>query len=224
MYATAGGSFVDRVVARWRASICPVDRVIAAVPAGSRVLDIGCGRGMLLVALALSGAAREGLGVDPSTRAIALARAVANKLRAVRGASDGMALCFAVGFAGDADSNDTFDVVTMVDVMHHLPRETRDKAISMAANALRDGGIFVYKDVCIKPWWRRAANRLHDLAMARQWIHEEPVEHVEAWARSAGFTLERSERIDMLWYGHELRVFRKVAADDRAQNESVTDA
>jgi hypothetical protein len=66
--------------------------------------------------------------------------------------------------------------------------------------------------MCDAPAWRAGLNRLHDLAIARQWINYVPVEHADRWATGCGFATERAEWIPMLWYGHELRVYRRPGA------------
>ena len=102
-----------------------------------------------------------------------------------------------------------FDVVAMIDVIHHVSRPEQEAVIRRACRKVRRGGLFLYKDMVERPWWRAAANRLHDLVLARQWIHYVPVKEVERWAEDEGLVLDRSELINRWWYGHELRVFRK---------------
>ncbi|MEZ6211359.1 MAG: hypothetical protein R3B46_08975 [Phycisphaerales bacterium] len=99
-------------------------------------------------------------------------------------------------------------MVSIVDVMHHLPKGIRRDVVKRALQ-VRAGRVFLYKDMCRRPLWRRGMNRMHDLVMARQWIDEEPIGNIEAWARAEGMELVRSERINRWWYGHDLRVFRR---------------
>jgi len=198
------GPIAVRMLQRHRHRIAPVARCAELVPAGSRVLDIGCGGGLLLACLASAGRIRSGLGIDSSRQAIEVARAAKARLQA--GAAP-------VEFEHRAVEHGLpdggFDAVCMVDVMHHIPAPAKRRAFHDALARVAEGGVFLYKDMCDAPAWRRGMNRLHDLVMARQWIDELPVELADAWAAEAGFVRETAEEHRMLWYGHELRVYRR---------------
>lgn len=103
----------------------------------------------------------------------------------------------------------TFDVVCLVDVLHHVPPPAQASAFREAASRVAEGGFLLYKDMCDAPFWRASLNRVHDLVMARQWIHYVPAESADRWASECGLTVQHAEWISMLWYGHELRVYRR---------------
>lgn len=186
---------------RYRPYICPFGRLLDETPRNARVLDVGCGGGLFLGLLASEGALRQGVGFDVSGKAIALAQGMAT--------SSGAPISFERIDAGDDWPDGPFDVVSLIDVMHHVPTKARRSVVEQAARRLRPEGLFLYKDMCDTPRWRASANRLHDLVLARQWITYCPVEDVVRWATASGLMLEDAETINMLWYGHELRVFRK---------------
>lgn len=173
------------------------------------MLDVGCGSGLFL-GLRAQVDCVNGIGFDTSEKAIRAANAMRQHQS---GASN---LRFLSIDAKDdwPGENGSFGVVSMVDVMHHLPQGIRREVIRRACARVAPGGVFLYKDMCIHPAWRRGMNRLHDLLMARQWIHEEPIGQVEAWAREEGMELVREDRINRWWYGHELRVFRKPSLSE----------
>jgi hypothetical protein len=56
------------------------------------------------------------------------------------------------------------------------------------------------------------ANRLQDLAVAREWINYIPVQAVEDWAASHGMRVVLREDMSRLWCGHELRVMIRESA------------
>lgn len=204
-FYTSGPAML-RTFQHWRPYICPFEKLIVHVPRNSTVLDIGCGSGLFLTFLAAAGRCRKGVGVDSSQPAIELAKRAAANLAKSGHNSDVAFLC------QDARQElpaGPFDVVSIVDVMHHVPPAAVDSVIGAAAARLGPGGILVYKDMRAEPLWRALANRLHDLVIARQWIHYCPIEKVERAAGSAGLKLCHGSEFDRLWYAHQLRVFQR---------------
>ncbi|MEM1109457.1 MAG: class I SAM-dependent methyltransferase [Planctomycetota bacterium] len=198
-----------RLTAKYRPLIAPIDQVVSRLAECRSVLDIGCGQGTLLLTLNAFGSAEEMRGIDSSASAIQTAARVASKAEA-------SGCTFECLDAADDWCFDPVEGVGMVDLMHHLPPEVRGDLIRKAAAQLRPGGVLVYKDMCRRPVWRMLLNRMHDLAMARQWIDEEPVANVIAWATEVGLELIEQRRINMFWYGHDLLVFRKPSGDSIA--------
>jgi 2-polyprenyl-3-methyl-5-hydroxy-6-metoxy-1,4-benzoquinol methylase len=200
VYTRSGGGFVLRLLQKYRPFICPFGALIDLVRPGASVLDVGCGGGLFLALLTHTGRLGSGVGFDSSAAAIATAQAAAlPNCRFLR-------LDAAEPWPAEPAR---FDVVSIIDVMHHVPPAHQREVIHTAALRIAPGGLLLYKDMCRKPLWRGWANRLHDLVLARQWIHYAPIEDVEQWAGDAGLRLEHSSKHNLLWYGHELRVFRK---------------
>lgn len=201
----ADGPWMIRRMQWYRPYICPLGALIAQVPSGSTVLDVGCGGGLFLALLHRSGKLQRGIGFDSSAPAIE----IANCMITAGGAEAQRALCIEHRAMEDPWPTELFDVVSLIDVMHHVPQTARLDLLQRLVACTRPGGRLIYKDMCRRPLWRAWANRLHDLALARQWIHYIPVELVESTLIDMGLQLVASEDINMLWYGHELRVFRK---------------
>ena len=103
-----------------------------------------------------------------------------------------------------------FDVVLLVDVLHHIPPAAQRDVFRMAAEKVAPGGRLIYKDMAARPRWRAAMNRLHDLVMARQWIHYVPIQSVEQRGAAEQMQLTHAQDVNMLWYRHELRVFTRA--------------
>jgi 2-polyprenyl-6-hydroxyphenyl methylase/3-demethylubiquinone-9 3-methyltransferase len=55
----------------------------------------------------------------------------------------------------DLPAGDTFDMVLLVDVLHHVPPAERTKLLALTAARLRPGGLLVVKD------WERGLNPAH---------------------------------------------------------------
>jgi 2-polyprenyl-6-hydroxyphenyl methylase/3-demethylubiquinone-9 3-methyltransferase len=98
--------------------------------AGKKVLDVGCGGGILSESLAGGGAMV--VAVDPSPASIRIAREHAH--------SAGLQIDYRVGFAEAMDFRDEFDAVFAVDVLEHV--EDLSASIFACARALKPGGFF----------------------------------------------------------------------------------
>ena len=198
---------LDRSRAQLRPFYCPLEELLERIPPRSDVLDIGCGLGVFVVALIASGRAQTAIGVDLDPAAIETANAAATM---VKSRFPDRRLDFQVASVVDDWPRGPFDVVSMIDVMHHLPVHLQRACFSAAAARVRPGGAFIYKDMCRSPWWRALANRATDLVVSRQWIHYVPARAIERWGADERLSLiERADFVRWAIYGHELFVFRK---------------
>ncbi len=98
--------------------------------AGRRVLDVGCGGGILAEDLCRAGAAV--VAVDPSTKTIEVARRHA--------ASLGLSIDYRVGFAEEMGFHQEFDCIFAVDVLEHVAH--LGKSLDGIARGLKAGGGF----------------------------------------------------------------------------------
>lgn len=106
----------------------------AGVTDGTVLVDLGCGRGEMLVAAVQAGASRA-VGVEYADAAVELAK----RTLATNGVEDRAELVH-----GDARSvpvgDGEADVVTMLDVVEHLTPQELDRALREALRILRPGG------------------------------------------------------------------------------------
>jgi 2-polyprenyl-3-methyl-5-hydroxy-6-metoxy-1,4-benzoquinol methylase len=184
-----------------RPYISPFDRLIECVPEGSSVLDVGCGAGLFLGLLAATGRRFSGVGFDASAGAIRAARAMAGRVKDLGFEAD---LRFEHLDVRAPWPRGPFQVVSIIDVMHHVPLPSRRSVLELARAALQPGGLLIYKDIGDRPRWRAFANCLHDLVMTREWVRYTPLCDVKSWASDLGVEPIGVERINRLWYGHDL--------------------
>lgn len=201
LYRTVSPIF--RMMQGLRPHICPFDKLIGYVPQGASVLDIGCGSGLFLALLASEQRIESGIGFDASAPAIKAALAMKEQLPA------GSPVQFIQLDVGKDWPEGQFDVVSLIDVLHHIPPKAQTEVLRQACAKVKPGGIFLYKDMAERPIWRATWNRVHDLILARQWIHYVPLRKVVQAASAEGLDVEVSESIATWAYAHELAVFRK---------------
>jgi len=196
----------SRMLTKLRPYYCPLQEIAASVPIDSEVFDIGCGSGLLVTFLVAAGRISKGAGVDSNARAIEAAMNVTRKLKAD--------LDFRACSAPSAWPQRHFDVVTMIDVMHHVPPTMQLTFFGEAVDRVKPGGVLLYKDMCLKPTWRALANRITDLASTQQWIHYVPIRTAVHWAKQAGLSItERRNFVRWYIFGHEMAMFQN---DNRA--------
>lgn len=200
------GPYLMRKMMHYRILICPFERLIPMVPAGASVLDVGCGAGLFLALLAGSARGVIGVGFDTSHRAIDVARRMTEQVR-LKGREANLRF-----FRLDVTEpwpEGLFDVVSLVDVLHHIPPAHQKSVVEQAVKKVKPGGVLLYKDMADKPAFHAWMNRLHDMVVAKQWIHYLPLHHVDEWAGELGLDLTHGESLTRFWYHHDLRVFRK---------------
>ena len=199
--AYSGAGLLQRVMIRYRPSICPPGPLYAHVPQGASVLDVGCGMGSHLITLSAMERISIGYGVDVSGKAIEQAKRAASYYPKA-------SLEFSAIDSIDDIPGRLFDVVMMIDVMHHVPAELRETTFLACVRRLRPGGTFIYKDMADKPKFHAIANRAHDLIIAGELIQYLPLETVLNWAELANLQLIERSEYRRLVYAHELLVFR----------------
>jgi 2-polyprenyl-3-methyl-5-hydroxy-6-metoxy-1,4-benzoquinol methylase len=202
-----------RTLQRCRPYICPFEKLVEYVRPGSSVLDIGCGAGLLLSLIAGLEVEFEGTGFDVSRRAIDAANIMRQRAAATFPKAK---LSFLQVGRDSCWPSGVFDTVFIVDVMHHIPPGSQREFLHHGISKVKPGGTLVYKDMCMRPWWKATANRLHDFVIARERISYVPIESVQRWASAQGMETIARRDDTRLWYGHELCVFRRSAADLQA--------
>ena len=188
-----------------RPRICPFGLILDTIAPDDSVFDIGCGSGFLLLAALKLRQAGQLVGVEVNSGLIEKARLATSAYD-----PDGqLSLQSAVTLDDWPDRQ--FDIVTMIDVIHHVPKPIQTEFVEAALARVKPGGKFVYKDMADSPLHLAWANRLHDLVLAKQWINYLPIERLTEICEANGFGLVEHSDVQTLWYGHEFRVFSKSA-------------
>ena len=124
---------------RWR--LCPFETVESHVPRKGRILDFGCGYGMLSNFLALKSPDRRVLGIDLNQARIEVAK------RSSKGHPE---VSFQLGDVQDFQGI-PFDAVVMTDVLHHIDEDNVRVLLRIIRSCLSDHGTLVVLDVDRSP-------------------------------------------------------------------------
>jgi len=151
-------------------------RVMVWIPEGARVVDVGCGAGSFLRIAMEERGVRSGLGVDRDRRRIMVARR----------AKPVMGLEFAWREDGGVGVVSTADVVTVIDVVHHVPAVEQGEFLARVMMALRPGARLIVRDIEPTPWWRAWAARVTDWLSTGTRPAFVPGAEVVAWVRASG--------------------------------------
>ena len=177
-------SILPFIALRWL--LTPYLKIASTLPATGKIIDLGCGHGLMAYALAQESPGREILGIDHDSQRIACAK------RAFHGKSQ---LQFFVGDLRDFLKESHEGIIAM-DVLHYLNEDNQRNMMQTAFANLSSNGLFVFRDVDIENGilsrWARAQEKI----MTRIGFTKATELHFQtraAWtqmAEQAGFTVE----------------------------------
>ena len=177
--------------------ICPFDKFIFQVPKNQSIFDVGCGNGAFLFLLATFREPKKLYGVDVSENNLSIVKNIFpnTKYNKVNNISDW--------------PKENFNVITVIDVLHHIKPEEQHEFINKILNKIKPGGTLIIKDMSTKPWYFAIMNTIHDLIFANQLIHYFPFNELIQIIKKNGFEIKEINSKILLWYSHEWVVAKK---------------
>jgi len=190
-YAPCPASARMRVLGRY--VLCPFASLLGVFPPTGRILDIGCGDGLLLLLLSLEddSRARGYVGIDVDEHKIANARRarIANTDFRIQDVSMVPA--------------ETFDCVSIIDVLYLLPISRWDDFLRQSMRALRRDGLLIVKEVTNTPCWKYWIGYLEELLAIKlirmthgDTPHLESIDTYQASLETAGADVINVRRVD----------------------------
>ncbi|HEX3620966.1 MAG TPA: class I SAM-dependent methyltransferase [Acidimicrobiales bacterium] len=151
-------TLVTRAHVRVRWATCPFRAVAQEIPTSGRILEVGCGHGLLSLLLALTSPARALHGIDVDQDKLDGARAAA-----VRGDLD---VTFDVAVGGDLPEG-PWDAIAIIDVLYLLDADSQRSLLRSCAERLAAGGTLVVKEMAPVPRWKAAWNHAQEVAAVK---------------------------------------------------------
>jgi 2-polyprenyl-3-methyl-5-hydroxy-6-metoxy-1,4-benzoquinol methylase len=188
--------FLDQLKVNYRPLICPLDELINNIGKAESVFDVGCGSGQFALLIAeFSNVKRIG-GVEIDERLVNNARKLlapySSKVQVDFSVYDGSNLPASIH---------TYDLIFLVDVLHHIPKKFQEGFIAMIYSLMRPGARFVLKDIdASSPFVY--SNKMHDMIFAREIGNEWTYDRAMKVTRDIGFKIVSSSKRRMYVYPH----------------------
>jgi 2-polyprenyl-3-methyl-5-hydroxy-6-metoxy-1,4-benzoquinol methylase len=176
-----------------RAISAPMSEMARRVPSSGRVLDVGCGHGLLTALLSGPGGApgssavgqnpRSVVGIDPDARKVRLA---------MQALGERAGVTLRVGRIEDLEHSEAggFDTVVICDVLYLLPRSSWVGFLARCRGLLRAGGTLLLKEAEGDGSWK------HYKCLAQEWLMVRALGRTQG---SGGLTLPgRAETVAIL--------------------------
>ena len=126
-----------RLYASLKMLIVPYEQISQLVPQTGKVLDVGCGYGILSFFLCFEAPNRQVLGIEPNRARVSAIPKIVKKIPSN------------VSFrAGDisAIASHSFQCIVMEEVLHHIAKEDQQQVLQQIHGALDDDGTFILRE------------------------------------------------------------------------------
>lgn len=169
---------LERLHVRARAASAPLDALAARCPAEGRVLDAGCGHGLLSALLAQGAPGRQVLGIDPDPRKVRWAQAGPGRLPNAR---------FETARIEELLPREAgaFSAVVVADVLYLLTPEAAQSFLQSALALLAPGGRLVVNEAEDDGGWRARKWALQEAVMVRLLGRTHGAGHIGLTSREA---------------------------------------
>lgn len=192
--------FLTRLLVRCRLRIAPFEWVLPHIHPGDRILEVGCGHGLLANLIQ---------ALHPQTRILATDRdkkRVTEALKTIDGRENPV---FQVG-EGVAKDGERADTVVFFDLLHHLPGDKHRPFLQQAMEKLRPGGKIILKEMVKEFSIPHFLNWLHDKVFTLgERTHYRRIEEWRAMAESLGLQVSHLEKGYKFCYHHCLLVLER---------------
>lgn len=157
LYAMYKKTGISNLIYVWlKLKLCPLLKLERYVPTKGRILDLGCGIGILDAIMALSSSQRIIEGNDIAENKIKVARKIA------AGKNN---LSFYVKSVSNLNQerNYKYDAIVMSDILYLIPISEYKAIFKACLNILKQDGVLIIKEVDTRPHWKHIFTLLQEL-------------------------------------------------------------
>ena len=101
------------------------------------------------------------------------------------------------------------DIVTLCDVLHHLPDPVKVTLLNEVARTMRPGAALIVADIDADRRFGYWLNQLHDLIVSKEWVAPLPARAAQELILGNGMTILTQKSVRSMWYPHYLIVAEK---------------
>lgn len=173
-------NFSSRYYTFLRLKLTPIVKLEKYVPMEGNILDLGCGTGIFANILVLGSNKRNILGVDLSHKRIEIARRASRKRSQIK------------YLVGDVNNFllDGYHIITLIDLLHHMPYSQQDYLLDKIYTHLPDGGMILIKDLEKAPLWKYIFHYIQDsIAYKGSALYFRSVDEMNSLLKSIGFSV-----------------------------------
>jgi len=197
-------SLVDRLKIAYRPMICPLDELLELITPHSKVFDIGCGSGQFCLLVAGFTQADAIGGIEITASLIKNARELLGEYSTKK---DIYFETYDGSHIPDMIAN--YDLVFMIDVVHHIPRNKLQFFVEQLAWKMSKNARLVVKDIDASSFWV-FGNKLHDMIISGEKSDEWKATELQGLLERAGFKTVLFTKRRVLWYPHFTLVLQKI--------------
>jgi 2-polyprenyl-3-methyl-5-hydroxy-6-metoxy-1,4-benzoquinol methylase len=199
--ASASLQGLSRLKTHYRPYICPLNWILAQIPSNASLLDTSCVTGSLLYLTQQLRHVTIADGYD-------IVESVVQDATVFQKVSETIQIHYRPPDAPLPDLS-AYTTITMIDVLHHIPPNQQDAFLYELIDRMPPGSRLIVKDIEASQYLGAWSNQIHDLLLARQWVHPRRAVDIAQQLRNAGAAITPPMLLWTLWYPHFLLVAEK---------------
>ena len=180
-----------KIYFKLRPLILPIDEILFQIPSDSSILDLGCGKGLLINNITNF---KKYVGVDLNI--------INQKIKNIEFIKDDC-LTYIEGDLGD------FNTFLIIDLLHHISPEFQKAFLKNLLTKIKQGDVLIIKDINPRGLLFKFWNSFHDLIISKQLINYFNFKSFESEIDRVQFSVNSFYKRIFL-YDHYFLILKKI--------------